>query len=470
MAVATAPILDMPSSDPWLEEAIATVPRPPQDDVEGHEFWRKEDPVIRAEQVSMGGMFEHQRKWWGSTSFIKALVGGYGSGKTNIMGKRAVGSALTNAPAPVLVVSPTYLVARETSILTIAEQLEGKRSIYGRRFWWKYNMSSHTFTIKFRGRTAHIIIRSGERPLGLRGPNLAAAYIDEPFIQDKDVFDQMIARVRHPQAKLREIGLTGTPEQLNWGYDLCVGDLKDKHDVQVFTASTRANLAVDPGYVQRLLGAYDGKAAQAFIEGEFVSLSEGMVYYAFDPMENVVALPIPKGAELGVGMDFNVNPMAAAVFWRAGNHVHFFDEIELPNADTEYMCSELHDRGYFKKGLRAVYPDASGAARKTSSPGGKSDFHYIKQAGFEIHARPSNPLRKDRYNAVNGKLKPREGKLTLTISPKLKKLRKYLSVYSHELLNKQDAYSHLLDAFSYPIAYLFPVTKSVMKVVPLGGI
>src|SRR5205807_2520124 len=107
----------------------------------------------------------------------------------------------------------------------------------------------------------------------------AAAWLDEPFIMHRDVFDQMIARVRHPDSSVKEILLSGTPEQLNWGYDLCVGELKERNDVGMVQASTHTNKALDEGYVGRLEGVLTERAAAAFVDGKFVNLAEGMVYY-----------------------------------------------------------------------------------------------------------------------------------------------------------------------------------------------
>lgn len=453
-----------------MPEAIAVETKAP--------FWRKEPPTIVDGTVVSGGMWPSQRKWWELPNFIKVLVGGFGSGKTMIGCKRVISLALQNAPVPVAAVSPTFPIARHTTIETISELLAGKQSIYGREeFDWTYHGTSHEFTFKYHGRTARILIYSGENPLSLRGPNLGACYIDEPFIQDEAVFSQMIARVRHPRAKIREIVITGTPEQLNWGYDLCEGELSERHDVGVVRLSSRENLALDSGYVTRLEGAFEGKAADAYIEGEFVNLSTGMVYYAFNKTVNVVELPIPYAAELGCGMDFNVNPMSAAVFWTAGEHMHFFDEVELPNADTEFMCDELTERYglaspfYAEHGtvLSTVYPDATGSARKTAAPEGKSDFWYIHKAGYEVRAPRANPKRKDRYNAVNGKFKPKTGVPTLTMSPRCKKLIKYLQTHSHELMQKQQGLTHMLDAFGYPVAYKYPVTKETLGVYKLRG-
>jgi hypothetical protein len=432
-------------------------------------FWRKDDPIIDTVHIqpdnstrkvlTVGGFWEYQRRWWELPNFIKALVGGFGSGKTLVGCKRIISSALQNAPVPVATVSPTFPLARHTVISTIQELLAGKRANLGRRFWWTFNQSSHEFTIKYRGRRAKIIVYSGELPKNLRGPNLGAAYIDEPFIQDQEVFKQMIARVRHPDADYLEVFLTGTPEQLNWGYDLCIGEDKEYQDVGVVHASTRENRVLDSAYIKRLEAAFSDKEVQAYVDGGFVNLSVGNVYHAFDPNNNVATLPMPEGAELGAGMDFNVDPMSAAVFWFSGNHIHFFREYELENADTEFMCDTLSEA--FGDSLRVVYPDASGASRKSSSPGGKTDFWYLRKAGYTVDAPPSNPHRRDRYNAVNGKLKARDGSITCTVAPECRNLVKYLSTYTYANMNKTDGkkMSHLLDAFSYPIARLFPVDK-----------
>jgi len=270
-----------------------------------------------------------------------------------------------------------------------------------------------------------------------------------------------------------------TPEQINWGHDLLMGETREEFESREVTigmvqASSRQNPATGKQYIRLLEGAFTHKMAEAFIDGGFVNLSKGQVYYGFQSIgdeSNVRAIDIPDGAELGVGMDFNVNPMSAAVFWRLGERMHFFDEIELPNADTDMMCAELYDR-YVNKETKVVppqiaplddiFPDASGQSRHTSSARGKTDFHIIREYGFSVRAPHANPKVRDRQNAVNGKLRPVNGEITLTISPKCKKLQRYLLTYTHELSNRpeQKAMSHLLDAFSYPIHYLFPLARA----------
>jgi hypothetical protein len=186
---------------------------------------------------------------------------------------------------------------------------------------------------------------------------------------------------------------------------------------------------------------------------------------------NVQDIPMPRGAELGCGMDFNVDPMAFVMFWRAGPHIHFFQEFELPNADTEYACSILREKYvendvskrdpnvHRDSSLYTVYPDPAGDYRHTSSPRAKTDFYYLQQAGFDIKSRSAHPLVRDRENAVNGKFKPMVGTTTMTVSPTgCKKLVKYLATYSHQLKNKQKAMSHLIDAMGYPLELPTPMS------------
>lgn len=440
-------------------------------------FWRKDEPILTpSREIVTGGMFAHQSEWWNLQAFIKGLVAGYGGGKTFVGAKRVISLALQNAPWPGCVVSPTFPMARLTTIDTIMNLLEGKRALTRGALKWSYNGATHEFRIKYRGRMGRIIVYSGERPSKLKGPNLSFAWIDEPFIQSFEVFEQIVARVRHPQAVLREILLTGTPEQLNWGYELAEGDLADKYDAKFVHADTRANKVLPPDYAETLLRSYDEDTAAAYVAGKFVNLAKGRVFHKFDRTIHVQDLDegsdkhakIPDGVELGCGMDFNVNPFAFVVFWKSANHIHFIDEFELANADTEYAA--YHLREIYGTRLQKLYPDASCKQRHTNAPGGMTDASILRRFGFELMMKASNPGLKDSYNDVNGMLKPATGKPRMTVSPRCKKLIRYLEQYSHSQMNTEDqkAMSHLLDAMRYAVSYLFPIIRSTPQQARVG--
>lgn len=441
-------------------------------------FWREEDPEIAPDgTIIKGGMFPHQRDFWNQKNFIKGLVAGFGAGKTLVGAKRAIAITLQNAPAPYLAISPTYKMAKRTVIPTIQNLLEGKKTIH-RDLRYKFNKSDHQFTINFRGRIGTIWVASGEEPNSLKGPNIGAAWIDEPFIQDGQVLQEAIARVRDRQARMRELILTGTPEELNWGYDICEGERKDDYDLGVVHASTKANLALDKSYAETLEKAFDPLAVEALVGGQFVNLTGGRVYYSFDRQRNIRKLPDP-GVHYGVGMDFNVDPMSAIVFWVSGNHMHIVKEYELPNADTYAMCDTLQKDQIFPRGhpregecrIREVFPDATGKARKTSTEYGRTDFTVIESFGWEINAPEANPNIRDRENSVNGKLYSGKKEVTLTIDPECKKLIGYFNKYTHKNKNKKEhkAMSHLIDAAGYPVHRLFPAYKPELKQASLLG-
>jgi hypothetical protein len=227
------------------------------------------------------------------------------------------------------------------------------------------------------------------------------------------------------------------------------------------------------------------------MHGQFINLQRGLVYYAFDREENVVEVPMPLGAEVGAGMDFNVDPMSATLFWVVkkgpNKHIHYFDEIELPNSDTLEM-SQILRRHYGSAGivtpycapedaveihqpLEMIYPD-SNVGRSTTSPGGKTDYDCLREAGFELDYSPSgNILRKDRYNAVNALLRPTGGRVRMTISPRCKKLIKNQMLYTHEQMHtpQQKAMGHLLDARDYPVVRLFPADRESLRLVRVQG-
>lgn len=455
----------------YLEDEIGNVPMPAPAAKEGvkADFWCKELPTMNEQgRAISGGMWEPQRQWWDLPNFIKILVGGYGSGKTMILCKRMISLALENAPCPVAIVSPTFPQARETSIVTCKTLLDGKRQLLGKEFRWTYNASTHQFTIFYKGRVARIIIYSGDNPLALKGPNLAAAGIDEPFIQDEAVYKQLLARIRHPLAKKRELCVSGTPEKLGWGWGLCMGEEGEGQDVGFIRASTRQNKALPSDYVKRLEASYSIAEAEAYLDGHFRNLTSGQVYHAFDAARNVKKLDAPRDAQFAIGMDFNVNPFAFTLFWYTLDQIHYFDEYELPNADTEYACRTIRTRPDGHRFME-VFPDASGGSRHTSSTGGRSDFTYLKAAGFELRHKGANPFVKDRENAVNGALRASDGTSKMTIDPRCKKLIRYLSQYNHSEKNKQKSMGHLLDAVGYPVAHIFPVDKQTVTQMRLAG-
>ncbi len=389
--------------------------------------------------IDKGKMLPAQRRWWELDNFLKVLVGGFGSGKTYIGALRALWLSRVNQGLPGQYVSPSYRIAQKTIVPTLMEIMDEASIAY------RYLKTDNTFEVRSWGGV--IMLGSGDDPDSLRGPNLAWMGLDEPFLMDKRVFDIALSRVRHPKADHREIFLTGTPEQLNWGHALAMND-EGLYDVGVVVASTRDNHYLPGEYLKTLLSAYTLEMRQAYIDGKFVNLQSGRVYKPFDRQLHVKTRP--KGEDLPIiaGIDFNVDYMTAMVAVRGPTWLHVFDEIRLSNANTFDLADALKAK---YPGIK-LYPDPTGRARKSSAT--RSDHKILQDAGFSVYARSQVPVR-ERVNAVNRMIL--NGNLTVA---KCKWLIKDLELncWRSGDIDKRDLnLTHAGDALGYMIEYLFPV-------------
>ena len=308
---------------------------------------------------------------------------------------------------------------------------------------YKFNQQRGEFIIdNWNGR---IWIGSGDKPDSLRGPNLSWAGIDEPFIQRKEVFDQMVARVRIASAECREIYLTGTPEQMNWGWKLTN---RTDLDMGIVYGSTLNNSYLPQQYKDNLLSAYSPEQIDAYVYGKFVNLTQGRVYREFERDKHVMEREV-QDLSIGIGMDFNVDAMSSIVFYKGTNWIHVFDEIRLKNSNTFEMCNVLKE----KYPDAIIYPDATGSARRSSAT--QSDHDIIKKAGFKIRSPRKNPPVRDRVNAVNKLL--RDENFSCYNCPNLI-MDLERNVWKSGDIDKTDPeQSHASDAIGYAIEYLFPI-------------
>jgi PBSX family phage terminase large subunit len=194
--------------------------------------------------------------------------------------------------------------------------------------------------------------------------------------------------------------------------------------------------------------------------GYYVGRS-GRVYLGFrnkpHPEGNLDEGVEDTGAEILVGMDFNVNPMSAIIAVRAGDECHVLDAIEVPTSSTEEMAAEIMRR--YPNRRVVVCPDPSGKARKTSAPVGQTDFTILERAGFRVRAPDAAPLVVDRINNTNAMLYEAEtGRRRVLVHPRAKALVKALSHMAYKedrhgrstsIPDKAGGYDHITDALGY---------------------
>jgi hypothetical protein len=192
--------------------------------------------------------------------------------------------------------------------------------------------------------------------------------------------------------------LSSTPRGFNHFYDL-YQEVQARSDWAVFHYPTARGGFISGAELGLLRSTMDPQLYGQEIEARF-ELQQGRVYHAFSREQNVTDIAVIPNVTLLVGMDFNINPMTAVVAQNVAGQCHILDEMVLPNSNTFEMMEELVRR-YPQRGV--VYPDPTGASRKTSASVGLTDHSIIRQSGWRVPYMKPYPV-VDRINSVNAML------------------------------------------------------------------
>lgn len=306
-----------------------------------------------------------------------------------------------------------------------------------------------------------IALRGADNYDSLRGVGLDALVLDEYADMAAEVWTEVL---RPSLSDKRGSALfIGTPAGFNHLYNLWI-EAETKPDWKAWQFTTADGGNVPPEELEAARLDLDERTYKQEYLASFESMT-GRVYYDFDRHLNVSADLADTGAELLVGMDFNINPMSAVIGVKVTNQLHIIDEITIPNGNTELMCDALHLR--YPNRRIYVYPDPSGQARKTSSPVGQTDFSILAAHGFRVLSPPSAPLVVDRVNEVNAMFKNAKGERRLFVHPRCKTLIKCLDGLTYKEDTSQPDKSlgldHLPDALGYLVHYEFPIIERMSK-------
>jgi hypothetical protein len=310
-----------------------------------------------------------------------------------------------------------------------------------------------------------ISLRGADNYDSLRGVGLDALVLDEYADMAAEVWTEVLRPALSD--KLGSALFIGTPAGFNHLYDLWI-EAESKPDWKAWQFTTADGGHVPQEELEAARLDLDERTYKQEYEASFASLT-GRVYYEFDRILNVSADVIDTGAELLVGIDFNINPMSAVIGVKAGNQLHIIDEITIQNGNTELMSDAIQTK-YPNRRVQ-VYPDPSGKARKTSSPVGQTDFSILAAHGFKVLSPNAAPLVVDRNNEVNAMFKNASGVRRLLVHPKCKQLIKCLDGLTYKADTSQPdkgmGLDHLPDALGYLVHYEYPfvVPMSRMKVV-----
>ncbi len=208
----------------------------------------------------------HQRRFHASTAFERALITGYGGGKTIAGAAETLKLSIINRGCDSMVISPNFPMAKKTVIPTIKALLDASNIKYD------FNISDKLFSLEWGSR---IWIGTGDAPDSLKGTNLSHVWLDEPFIMQEQVYYEALGRIREPKAKRLALYLTGTPEGMNWGYEHFV--LNTKENREIIWGKTTDNPALPKEYIENLQNRYDSRLQLMYMSGQFIDFGASVI-------------------------------------------------------------------------------------------------------------------------------------------------------------------------------------------------
>ncbi len=354
-------------------------------------------------------------------------------------------------------VAPTYKMAKDIAW----EQL---KQVIPKLYIDKTNETE--LSIRLRNKSV-IQLKGAEDPDSLRGPGLDSIVYDEYAFQKQRVWD-----VTRPMLSDREgTGLfISTPSGYNHFYDLYLF-AKTKEDWDTFQYTTIQGGNVSAEEIDEARSELDERIFRQEYEASFEMLA-GRVYYAFDREKNASNELDDGITPLLIGMDFNVNPMTAAIAIKKDNKIHFIDEIVIKNGNTEDMALAIK-RKYPNRSVR-VYPDPTGNSRKTSAPVGQTDFTILRRHGFQVLAPSSPYFVADKINTMNASFCTADGNRRVFVNTaKCPNLVKALDGLTYRDgtsdPDKSLGLDHITDASAYLVLWELPI-RGISGGIKLGAV
>jgi hypothetical protein len=393
-----------------------------------------------------------QQKFHDSPARFKGFSGPIGSGKSQALCHEAIKLSYLNPGRTGLIGAPTYPMLRDATAASLLEVL--------RRNKIPHEMNRAENYVVMRETKSKILFRAVEEFERLRGSNLAWFGLDELTYTAEQAWLRLEGRLRDPKASRLTGFAVWTPRGYDWVYERFVARKIEGYETVLAEPFENKHLLERvPDYYERLLSSYDERFFQQEVLGEYVTLSAGRAYYAFDRRGNIAETELDRARPLLWSLDFNFNPMSSVVAQMEGDKVRVLDEIVLKGATTIQACEEFERRYPKHPAGLIVYADATGVRRQTS---GTSDLAVLKQffrsgayGDVTFRIPPSNPMVRDRVVLMNGKLLSADGGRSLTVRSQCTELIKDFEQVTYKERSqvidkdKDPNRTHLSDALGY---------------------
>jgi hypothetical protein len=393
---------------------------------------------------------------------FRAYVAGYRAGKTWAGSMAQCIHAYEYPGVNQGYFAPTYPMIRDIYYPTIEEVA----SAFGLRTVVKEGNHEVEFYSgrRYRGTT---ICRSMENPENIIGFAIGNALVDEidtlPINKADRAWGKIIARMSIKRDDLRNgIDVCTTPEGFRFAHKTFVRRpqenpalAKNYGLIQASTYENEKNLPDD--YIATLLEAYPSELIEAYLNGQFVNLTSGTVYRNYDRVRCNSTETIRPGEPLFIGMDFNVQHMAASIHVQRPTGWHRIAELK-DVFDTPEMIRIVGGRWKSKGHRIVVYPDASGKSRK-SVDASKTDIALLEDAGFGVRVGADNPPVRDRVNAMNKAFEQGRYFINSASCPWSVECLEQQAYNDNGEPDKTTGHDHMNDGAGYFVAYEMPIAR-----------
>ena len=323
---------------------------------------------------------------------------------------------------------------------------------------WVKSINETDLTIVLRN-DSEVSIRSSDNYDSMRGVGLNFVALDEAADMElSEVWNEVL------RPTLSDTGgralFVGTPKGLNYLKDLYDMAAIDPDNWASYQYSTLAGGNVPAAEVEAARRDLDDRTFRQEYLASFETYA-GLIYYAWGDANIQTVEPPADRETIMIGMDFNIAPISGVVAVRRGEYLHVVDEIVITGANTYDFCTEVRRR--YPTHKIEVYPDASGAQRRTSST--TTDHAILANAGFTVRVGRSNPAVLDRIAAVNSRLCSSTGTRFVLVNNKCRNLIKGLTSQTYlegsRVPDKTSGLDHSNDALGYLVSWHWPIRREV---------
>lgn len=365
-----------------------------------------------------------------------ALSGGFGSGKSYAACQKLLKLSAVNRGIPVAAVEPTTPMIKRILWPTLFDRILDPVGC-------PYVLHKDPSNMRLELPWGLILFYSGAVPERIVGTEIAGGYVDEAHLMRELAWINLDRRVRHPQATFKQLFAAFTPEAPAWPHERW-GKLELygeplPPDYAVHYASTRDNKYLGEDYADKIASEVEPDAASAVLDGRFVSIKRGRVYYTFDIRENVTrSAQYEPTLPLGLAFDFNSTPgMHVEAVQENGGWLYVVGEVYRKGLTLEDACGELLDRyGEVQRAPVFIYGDATGRHSASKSnmykilvdilrdKGYARGQSYIKPfgVGVNLEVPRANPSVADSCAATRAVLCSSTGRRALFVNPECKRL------------------------------------------------